>query len=64
VQLLVDFINPSIKPLFGELPDRPFEQVRLANTADTYEKIGWKAKTSMEEGLQKTIAWYEQAPKK
>jgi len=44
--------------LFGALPDRPFEQVRVADTAATYSRIGWKAGTSLESGLCRTVEWY------
>ncbi len=44
--------------LFGESPDRPNEQVRTADTAEAYAKIGWMPKTSLEEGLARTVEWY------
>jgi len=58
VQQLVTLMGTQIEPLFGALPDRPSEQVRVANTTDTYAKLGWKATTSLEAGLQQTVAWY------
>ncbi|MBZ0298077.1 MAG: SDR family NAD(P)-dependent oxidoreductase [Anaerolineae bacterium] len=48
--------DPSLD--FGALPERPFEQVRAANIDQTYELIGWKPQTSLEEGLRKTVDYY------
>lgn len=59
VQQLVELINAQVTPLFGALPDRPLEQVRVANTADTYAKLGWQPLVSLEEGLQLTVDWYK-----
>jgi len=58
VQGIKSVIDTDIAPLFGALPDRPFEHVRIANTADMFAKLGWKATTSLKAGLQQTVAWY------
>jgi UDP-glucose 4-epimerase len=58
VEQLVSVIGSDIKPLFEVLPDRPFEQVRLADTVNSFAKLGWKATTSLERGLQQTVEWY------
>lgn len=58
VECLAAMISSEVKPLFGALPDRPFEQVRLADTAGALAKIGWKATMSLERGLQQTVDWY------
>ena len=60
VQQLTNLVNPQIEPLFGALPDRPVEKVRVANTAYTYEKLGWQPVTSLETGLEHTVNWYRQ----
>jgi nucleoside-diphosphate-sugar epimerase len=60
VQQLINLINPQAEALFGALPDRPMEQVRVANTADTYDRIGWKPQTSLESGLRQTVDWYRE----
>lgn len=59
VEHLACLINPQIKPLFGALTDRPLEQVRVADTARTSAMIGWKPTTALEEGLMRTVSWYE-----
>ncbi len=58
VERLCAVIGGKGKPLFGALPDRPFEQVRVADTVATYSRIGWKAVTPLESGLCRTVEWY------
>lgn len=58
VEHLFNLINPKIIPSFGALNDRPMEQVRVANTADTFAKIGWRPTISLEKGLALTVDWY------
>lgn len=60
VEQLSDIINPGIKPLFGVLPDRPMEQVRVADTARTLSTIGWKPATPLKDGLRFTVDWYRE----
>jgi nucleoside-diphosphate-sugar epimerase len=41
--------------------DRPDGQPRRQlDTSRAFEKFGFRATTSLEEGLKRTIAWYEQ----
>lgn len=58
VEKVVAIVKPVGKPLFGALPDRYHEHTRLADTKYAFEKIGWKAKTSLEEGLKKSIEYF------
>jgi len=60
VQELVKIIDSDVKPLLGSVPDRPMEQVRVADISDTHEKIGWRPATSLQEGLQRTVDWYRE----
>lgn len=60
VEHLVRLINPQLQPLFGALPDRPLEQIRVANTANAAALLGWESATSLEEGLKRTVDWYEE----
>lgn len=59
VEEIVRLINPGIKPLFGALNDRPFEQVRAAVTQRTRAIMGWEPVISLETGLQLTVDWYK-----
>lgn len=58
VQQLTDLLSSQVEPLFGAFPDRPLEQVRVANIAYTYTKLGWQPVTSLERGLEQTVDWY------
>ncbi len=46
-------------PSFGARPDRQFEQVRVADRRAAEELLGWTPQVSLDEGLQRTILWYE-----
>ncbi|MGC2064074.1 MAG: NAD(P)-dependent oxidoreductase [Thermodesulfovibrionales bacterium] len=60
VEHIAEYIDSPVKPLFGALADRPMEQVRVANTATTYDAIRWKPTTSLEKGLERTVNWYKE----
>ena len=59
LELLTNLVGSNIRPLYGALPDRPMEQVRIANIKDTYVHIGWRPRTTMEKGLKNTINYYQ-----
>jgi nucleoside-diphosphate-sugar epimerase len=58
VDLIVQRIDPLVKPQFGAVPDRPREQMRVADTEYAKAVLGWAARTSLEEGLAATIEWH------
>jgi UDP-glucose 4-epimerase len=60
VDLLVNLLDPSIKPQFGALSDRPMEKEPVANTDDTHRLIGWSSKVPLEDGLRITVNWYKE----
>jgi UDP-glucose 4-epimerase len=59
VEKITEILQPTGRPLFGALPDRPMERCRIADLHYTSEYLSWQPKTSLEEGLQKTIKWYK-----
>ena len=59
VEQLVEMVNPRISPKFGAVPERPMEQVRVANIAETAATLGWKPRMPLREGLQRTVDWYQ-----
>jgi nucleoside-diphosphate-sugar epimerase len=44
--------------LFGAVPDRGPEPLRVADVEETYRRTGWRAVVPLEEGLRRTVAWY------
>ena len=60
VENLVHLTNPTVQPNFGVLPERPLEQVRVADIARSNALLGWKARISLEQGLRRTTQWYGQ----
>jgi nucleoside-diphosphate-sugar epimerase len=51
-------IESTVTPEFGALPERPSEEIKVADVAYAEAKLGWKAKSSLCEGLARTVAWY------
>ena len=60
VDLLCDLMRAPVAPVYGALPDRPMEPVRVADIAASHRQIGWQPRTDLREGLKRTIAWYSQ----
>jgi nucleoside-diphosphate-sugar epimerase len=58
VELLVRMMNSPINPIFGAIPDRPFEQSRKADIASSKSALGWTPTVSLPTGLRRTIDWY------
>lgn len=46
-------------PNFGAMDDRKAETIIAADVKATQQLIGWEAKISLEEGLKKTVKWYQ-----
>ncbi len=58
VEQIAFLMGNQTLPLFGVLPDRPSEPVRIADTASACQRLKWQAQTSLEAGLRQTITWY------
>jgi nucleoside-diphosphate-sugar epimerase len=58
VEELVRLDGGRIQPVFGALADRPLEQVRVADIARSWTRMGWKPTIPLHDGLERTIAWY------
>jgi nucleoside-diphosphate-sugar epimerase len=50
----------GVTPAIGAIPDRAMEQIRKADTENTKHLIGWRSRITLEEGLERTLAWYKQ----
>jgi UDP-glucose 4-epimerase len=59
IEQLVSCVNDRVHPVFDAIPDRPREQIRVANTVNSYDKLGWKSLTSLEAGLKLTVEWHK-----
>ena len=51
-------VGGSIEPSFGALPDRRLERVRVANPEPAAAAIGWRPRTSLHDGLARTVDFY------
>jgi UDP-glucose 4-epimerase len=61
VQLIVDAVGPTLgRPAFGELPVRPGEQEVEVDVEETARVLGWRATTTLEDGVQATVAWFRE----
>lgn len=61
VQHLVELTGRRTQPIFGALPDRPLQHVRVADTLGAHKAFGWSPRTSLLEGLQRTVEWYRRS---
>ena len=64
VQKIIDLTGHNVKPIFGAQPDRPFEQIRVADTKQAHAALGWQPTVSLNEGLERTISWLRERVKK
>ena len=51
-------VGGDIEPRFGAVPDRKLERVRVADPATAAAAIGWRPRTSLDEGLARTVEFY------
>jgi UDP-glucose 4-epimerase len=60
VTQLKRLVGAAIEPRFGALPDRRLERVRVADPATATAAIGWRPRTSLEDGLARTVEFYRE----
>jgi nucleoside-diphosphate-sugar epimerase len=58
VDRLTRLVGAQVDPLFGALGDRPREVRRVADVGRTETLIGWRPRTQLDTGLQRTILWF------
>lgn len=59
VERLAELVDPAIVPAFGAIDDRPREQIRAADVDAAAEALAWRPRVDLDEGLRRTIAWYQ-----
>jgi UDP-glucose 4-epimerase len=60
VERIVPLVDLHLVPRFGAIPDRPRERVCVADVAMAEASLGWRARTSLDDGLRQTVDWYRQ----
>lgn len=59
VERILDLLGRPVKPLIGALPTRPDEIMEMsADVTAAKASLGWEPRTSLDEGLRRTIAWF------
>jgi len=61
VERIRDLIDPSLPLGFGEVPYRPDQVMHLqADISRLRQATGWSRQVSLDEGLQRTVEWYQE----
>jgi nucleoside-diphosphate-sugar epimerase len=61
VERIVGLLGPTLgRPVFDALPVRPLEQEVEVDVEEAAEALGWRATTSLEDGLRRTIEWFRE----
>ncbi len=60
VEKIVDLTKPDVMPQFDALPDRPFENTRIANVKLAGSLMKWKPRVGLPEGLERTVKWHRE----
>jgi UDP-glucose 4-epimerase len=58
VDRLTRLVGGQVQPVFGALDDRPLQVRRVADVDRTESLIGWRPRTQLDAGLQRTIRWF------
>ena len=59
VKLIVEEVGPTVgRPLFGMVPVRPLERKVEVDTRQAKRLLGWQPTTTLDDGLNATVAWY------
>ena len=58
VEMICNIMQTPHAPKFGAIPDRPMEQIRIAEISSAFEQLGWRPQFPLEEGLMRTVQWY------
>ncbi|MEN9562941.1 MAG: hypothetical protein RIR73_1185 [Chloroflexota bacterium] len=62
VNVISELIDVPVKPNFGAIPDRLYEEPQIADGEGTFRQIGYRPHWSLYEGIKTTIEWYRTHP--
>ena len=55
---LRDLVGGDVEPTFGAVADRQLERVRVAYPTSAAKSMGWRPRTTLDQGLQRTVEFY------
>jgi nucleoside-diphosphate-sugar epimerase len=55
---LAAIVGTGLEPAFGALSERPREQQHFADLEGAKEILGWRPRTSLRVGLERTVDWF------
>ncbi|MBC7127800.1 MAG: GDP-mannose 4,6-dehydratase, partial [Candidatus Methanosuratus sp.] len=58
VEILAEELNVEVKPVYVENPIKNYVRRTLADTTKAAEKLGFRAKVNLLEGIRKTLEYY------
>jgi UDP-glucose 4-epimerase len=58
VSLIADVLGTPVAPRWGRLRDRPGDRDLVADPGPACEYLGWRARTNLRTGLERTVAWH------
>ncbi len=62
VETVRDLIDPALPLGFGDVPYRPAQVMHLqADISKLADATGWRPRTSLDEGLRRTIEWHHES---
>jgi nucleoside-diphosphate-sugar epimerase len=63
VAIVRKLMNISAEPVWSSMPDRSWDTDCWVGSPQKIEReIGWRAQTTLEEGLKQTISWFKEHP--
>jgi UDP-glucose 4-epimerase len=55
---LSEVVGGDVEPEFGAIADRQLERVRVADPTTAAQAMGWRPRTPLDEGLERTVEFY------
>jgi UDP-glucose 4-epimerase len=58
IDVAAAFVGDAVRPEYGARPERPLEQEIEVDASVAEKLLGWRATTSLADGLRRTVEWY------